>query len=76
MQVTYIHIAWYLDQRPVSRMSLLPAQFRDVSEEYWRGEVSLDVSLFEWLNFAGKDMLERKSHVVLRLNGFGDHVES
>lgn len=76
MQVTYIHIAWYLDQRPVRRMGLLPAQFRDVSEQYWRREVPLDIGLFEWLNFARKDMFERKSHVVLRLNGFGDHVES
>ena len=56
-------------------MSLLPAQLRDISEEHWWGEVSLDICLFERLDLARKDMFERERHVVLRFDGFGNHVE-
>jgi len=57
-------------------MSLLSAQLGDISKQDWRREISLDVSLFERLNLARKDMLEGKSHVVLRFDGFGNHIES
>jgi len=57
-------------------MSLLSAQFGDVSKEYRRGEVSLNICLFERLDLARKDMFEREGHVVLRFDGFGNHIES
>ena len=63
--VTYINVSWNLDKRSISRMSLLPAKFRNISEEHWRREVSLDISLLEWFDFARKDMLKGEGHVVL-----------
>lgn len=57
-------------------MSLLSAQLGDISEQDWRGEVSLDISLFERLNLARKDMFKREGHVVLRFDGFGYHIKS
>jgi hypothetical protein len=72
---TYVNVSGNFNQRSISGMSLLPSQFGDVSEKYWWGEVSLNVCLLEWLNLAGEDMFERKRHVVLRFDSFGDHVQ-
>lgn len=56
-------------------MSPLLSQLSDVSEKDRRGKVSLNISLFEWLYFAGEDVLEAQGHAVLLLDSFGDHVK-
>ena len=51
------------------------SELTDVSEEDRRREVPLDISLFERLNFARKDVFDIQFNAILIFHGVADHTE-
>lgn len=76
MSETHVNVARNGDKRSIGCMCAFLAELCHIAEQDWRREVALDVRLFEWFDLTGEDVVESKSESVLRLDGFGDHVES
>jgi hypothetical protein len=73
---THVDVARNGDERSIGGMCSLLPKLRHVAEQDRRGKVALNVSLLEWFDLAGEDVVKSKSESVLRLDGFGDHIES
>lgn len=72
---THVNITRHGDERSIGRVCPFLPELCHIAEQDGRRKVALNVRLLEWFDLAGEDVVKSKSQSVLRLDGFGDHVE-